>query len=134
MNLIRRFGLPLYWLVFAAYAAREGQYPRPLPYDDEIGYQWGAAFGVWITLAVAVLILHRIIDPKKYSTASPRFGKAFGFSLLLFPIFYVMFVARNLPPVLDVPMSFAAVTAVLTLVCAAIETIVIEVRNRKAND
>ena len=123
VNPIRRFGLFLYWLIFAVYAAS-------VPNQEEAGHQWGSVFIVWIALALAVFQLHRIIDPKNYSASSPRFGKAFGFSLLLFPIFFVMFEARGLPSVMDVPMTFAIVTATLTLICAAAETLVMEMRKR----
>ena len=132
MKLIRGYGLVLYWLIFAAYSAREGQYAASARNAEEVGYQWGAVFVVLVALAVAVFKLQRIIDPKNYSTSSPRFGKAFGFSILLIPIFYVMFEARNLPPVMDVPMLFALVTAGLALICAAVETVVHEFRDREA--
>ena len=131
MNPIRRFGLILYWLIFAVYAAQEARYAAPVRNQVEVGYQWGSVIVVWIALAIAVFQLHRIIDPKNYSPSSPRFGKAFGFSLLLIPVFFVLFEARGLPPVMDIPMVFAIVTAIVALICAAVETFVFEFGDRQ---
>ncbi len=128
MKFLRRFGLPLYWLFFAAFAALQGGYPGFDPYDEYVGYQWGAVVTVWVVLALAVAILHRIIDPKNYTLSSPRFGKAFGFSVLLIVIFFALFENSKVPPVLGVPMFFAIVTAVVTLIFGIAEAISNEFR------
>ena len=132
MNLLRRYGLLVYGLVFAVHATLEGRYASPDPNQADPGYQWVAVIIVWITLALAVFQLHRIIDPRNYSMSSPRFGKAFGFSLLLIVFLFVFFEAPNVPPVVEVPMKFAVVTALLTLVFGIAEAIGIELRKRKA--
>ena len=131
VNLIRRYGLFFYWLVFAAYVAREGAHAVPLPGREQLGYQWNDTFVVWIALALAVYKLHRIIDPKNYRASTPRFGKAFGFSLLLIPLSLVFFGGRGMPKVMDIPLYFALVTTGLMLVCAAAETIVFEFQKRQ---
>lgn len=125
--------MPAYRLIFAFIAARQGKYPSPWLYSSEAPYQWGAVIFVWTVLGVAVLLLHRIIDPLNYNVSSPRFGKAFGFSvLLLLP--YSLIYATDLPPVLYLPGYFVFVTAGLMLIGAAIETTVIEIRKRRNNE
>lgn len=132
MKFLRRYGLSLYFLFFAAFAALQGRYAGLAPHGDEIGYQWGAVFFVWFALAISVAILHRIIDPKNYSMSSPRFGKALGFSVLLIIVFFALLESPGVPPVLGVPMFFAIVTAVLTLIFGVAEAISNESRDRKA--
>ena len=132
MKFIRRYGLFLYWLFFAVFAALQGGYAGFNPTNEEVGYQWGALFVVWIVLALSVANLHRIIGPKNYRMSLPRFGKAFGFSLLLMIVFYVLFEARGAPPVLGVPMFFAIVTAILTLAFGVVEAIYNEFRKPEA--
>ena len=129
MKVARKYALPTYWLAFALIAAVQGKQPGFLLDPQDASYQWGSVIFVWLLLAIIVLMLHKIIDPLNYSVSSPRFGKAFGLSvllLLLFSLFYV----TDLPPVLYLPHTFTLVTAALMLVCAAIETIVLAVRNR----
>ena len=113
----------MYWLFFAAFAAIQGRYPGFDPYDEHVGYQWGAVVTVWVVLALAVVVLHRIIDPKNYTMSVPRFGKAFGFSVLLIVIFFALFENSKVPPVLGVPMFFAIVTAAWTLIFGIAEAI-----------
>ncbi len=132
MNAIRRYGLFLYWLIFAFYCALLGKIPGYGVNPAHGQFFWGAVIEVWIVLAIAVLILHAIIAPQNYSTSSPRFGIAFGFSVLLVIIFSIQFGYVDLAPVRYVPIGFAHVTAILTLVCAIAETTVIVRRKRKA--
>ena len=130
MNPIRQYGLPFYWLIFAIWAAMQGRYAG---FVWQTEYQWGAAIFVLAVITVSVVILHLIIRPHTYSTSSPRFGKAFGFSVLLLIMFSALLGFTDLPPVLYVPSKFAFVTAALTLICAAVETAVVEIRKRKVN-
>ena len=117
-------------MAFAAYAAHEGQFVAPFVGYDSWQYPWGMVLAILAILAIEVGILHIIIHPKSYSITSPRFGKAFGYSVVLILIFSIYFNATDMPPVFYAPGRFAIVTAALTLLAAAAETVAIEIRQR----
>jgi hypothetical protein len=130
---IRRYGLPTFWFAFVLRAIWLGQYPVYADFasDSNPGYQWEKTSVAIFVITIATIGLHYVIRPSTYSLSSPRFGKAFGLSIVYLMVATGLFSVTDMPGVYYLPSTFAFLTCALMLALAAVETIVLEVRKRR---
>lgn len=118
VSLARRFGLPLYWLGFAAYTLLAARHPGLVRSRAPRPYPWEGVLDTWGVLAGATAILHAILRPRTFRRSWGRLLGALvyagGLTLLA-----VVTYATDMPGSVYVPGRYAAVT-VLGLVVLAI--------------
>jgi len=82
-ELTRRYGLPLYWLAFAAITLEAARYPGFVSPDAPRAFPWDGVLVTWAILAFATALLHAILRPQTFCRSWGRLAGAIGYAVLL---------------------------------------------------
>ena len=74
----RRYGLGVYWLLFALHAADAARYSGFLEHRPTASYPWGGLAETWVKLAFEVALLQWILRPRTFQRSWGRVTAALG--------------------------------------------------------
>ncbi len=114
---IRRYGLAIYWVAFAAFTAYVARSPGLMIHPEEWTYPWKSVLFIWALLAVLIGLLYLILRPVTYHRSWGRLASAliYAGALLVLGMFTV---ATDMPGHGYVPAIFGLVTfALVVLLC-----------------
>jgi hypothetical protein len=107
----RRYGLVVYWLVFALYAADAARYSGFVVHRQMAAYPWVGLVGTWVNLALEVALLRWLLRPLTFARSWGRLAAALGVYAVLGVLSAVTF-ATDMPGYFYVPGQFHMVTFV----------------------
>lgn len=118
----RRYGLAVYWLLFALYTSEAARYSGYVTHRQTAPYPWAGLVATWVKLALEVAFLRWILRPRTFDRSWGRLAAALGVYAVLAVLSAGTFV-NDLPGYYYVPGQFHMLTFVglfvFTLVTAA---------------
>ena len=108
-QVVRQYGLLVYWLAFAAYTLVAARHPGLVAPDVQVPYPWDGVLMTWAVLGIATGGLHAILRPRTFRRSWGRLAGAFGYALGLTVLAVVTFVT-DMPGFVYVPAYFAVLT------------------------
>ena len=107
----RRYGLAVYGLVFACYAADAARYSGFLAHRPVATYPWAGLVGTWANLALELALLRSLLSPLTCPQSWGRLAAALGVYAILGVASAVTF-TPDMPGYYYVPGQFHMVTFV----------------------
>ena len=118
----RRYGLAVYWLLFALYTSDAARYSGYVAHRQTASYPWTGLVATWVELAFEVALLRWILRPRTFDRSWGRLAAALAVYAVLAELSAGTFVT-DLPGYYYVPGQFHMLTFVglfiLMLVTAA---------------
>lgn len=117
---IRRYGLAVYWALFAAYTMYMAREPGLMVHPERWTYPWESALAVSAVLAVLVTILHAILRPVSYRRSWGRLFCALIYSVALVGLGLAT-IATDMPGHAYVPAIFSLATLALVVILGVVQ-------------
>lgn len=111
----RRYGLGVYWLIFAIYTLQAARDPGLVVHRDAARYPWLGVVATWIELALEVALLGWILRPRTYHRSWGRLAAALAVYAVL-AVQSVITSMTDLPGYSYVPGQFHMLTFVVLTV------------------
>jgi hypothetical protein len=115
----RRYGLAVYWLVFALYASDAARYSGYVAHRRTASYPWAGLVATWVDLALEIAFLGWILRPRTFDQSWGRLAAALGVYAVLAVLSAGTFVT-DLPGYSYVPGQFHMLTFVGLFVFALV--------------
>jgi O-antigen ligase len=115
----RRYGLAVYWLLFALYSADAARYSGLVAHRQSASYPWVGLVATWVDLALEVMLLRWILRPRTFERSWGRLVVALAVYAVLAVLSAGTFVT-DMPGYYYVPGQFHVVTFVGLFVVALV--------------